>query len=289
LKEGPPLTERLFLSLPGDASPGPETDTPKDRMQALPVPPDLRCVIRQALRYQETFPDGGSVWERVLPDGAVRIVVTLAPAPTVGTLLVVGPRVSPDMVLLSGRMDGFSFALAPGWAQAVLGRPVHELADRAVPLADLWGDQALALADQLLATRHGDEGGAPLWPILRARLADRNGAAPPALLSALAGMRRRGPRSVRQVAGTLGVTERRLQQLCREHLGLGPRSLLRLRRFQRLLSSVRSVGRPDWASLALEHGYCDQAHLVREFRRITGLAPSVYHRRAISRSSKTAG
>jgi AraC-like DNA-binding protein len=70
----------------------------------------------------------------------------------------------------------------------------------------------------------------------------------------------------------LDMSERTLRRRFDESFGYGPKALdriLRYRRFQRLSSQS---GRPT-AILASEAGYADQAHLVRESRRLTGSTP----------------
>lgn len=257
-------------------------------MPPLAVPPGLRSVIDQALGYGEDFPAGTTVWERVLPDGAVRIVVDLSRPAILPRIAVLGPRTRAELVPLSGRMEGMSLTLTPAAASAVLGVPIGEIADRAVSLEEMWGAPARMLGERLHVTTGNRERGELLWAGLRARLAHRDDRAPPALLSLVATHAWQAPGGVRGLAAALGLGERRLQQLCREHLGLSPRSIGRLHRLHGLLRSLRSVARPDWAMLALDHGYCDQAHLAREFRRLTGLTPTEYRRRVISGSSKTA-
>jgi AraC-like DNA-binding protein len=36
----------------------------------------------------------------------------------------------------------------------------------------------------------------------------------------------------------------------------------------------------DWAQLAADHGYCDQAHLIDDFRDIAGITPGTYRPRS---------
>jgi transcriptional regulator GlxA family with amidase domain len=97
------------------------------------------------------------------------------------------------------------------------------------------------------------------------------------------------PRSVRAVADAIGVGERRLQQLFRAHVGLPPRTWGRLARLHQCLRLLRAHTRPAWPELALEAGFCDQSHLVNEFRGLSGLTPEQFLQRAVSGSSKTGG
>ena len=78
------------------------------------------------------------------------------------------------------------------------------------------------------------------------------------------------------MARETGLSRRRFAQLFREQVGLTPKLYCRLHRFQQVLRQIASGAPVDWADLALAGGYCDQAHLVNEFRNFSGISPSVY-------------
>ena len=276
----PSSTERLFVALPGDAGPGPETQPGTDCIRALAIPSALGGVVGQALIYRETFPAGEPMVERVLPDGALRIGIDLSgtnPAP-----LVLGPRSRPDSVPLRGRMEGLSLTIRQAAARAMLGIPVGDVTGNDVPLAELWGPVAQEFGGRLAEAGDDEARAAVLWDSLRLRMA---GAAAEPLPWLVASQVACG-QEAQIVRQGLGVSERRVQQLFREHVGLSPRSVARLSRWHRLLRRLRGVERPNWAGLAVGHGWYDQAHLIRDFRAFSGLTPTEYFSRAISGSSK---
>ncbi len=47
-------------------------------------------------------------------------------------------------------------------------------------------------------------------------------------------------------------------------------------RFQTLLQRLQIETEPDWAQLALEHGFYDQSHMVNLFQEMTGHTPTRY-------------
>jgi hypothetical protein len=57
-------------------------------------------------------------------------------------------------------------------------------------------------------------------------------------------------------------------------LGLLPKTFVR--RLQRVLGSISDPSAADWSELAAEQGYTDQAHLIRDFRDLTGFTPMAY-------------
>lgn len=275
--------QRLFVSLPGDSGPGPETHAPFAQVSELDVPADLRSVITQALIWREELAPDGQIIEHVLPDGAVRLWFDLSAIATEPVCL--GPRLDAAMVTLQGRMAGLSLAIHPAAARDLLGAPVAEVRGQAVSLSDLWGSAARAFGERIKEGPSTSFVGRTLWQELRLRLG-RSGwsgdgrTSPARLVAAL--VRGDGP-------GALGLSERRLQQLCAEHLGLSPRERRRLARWHGLLHHLRRVTRPEWATLALSHGWYDQAHMLRDFRSFAGMTPTAYRALAISGPSKTTG
>lgn len=81
---------------------------------------------------------------------------------------------------------------------------------------------------------------------------------------------------VRDVARRVGLSQRRFIQVFAAEVGLTPKLYGRVRRFQRVLALVGGVPTPDWARVAVESGYFDQSHLIRDFRAFAGLTPEEY-------------
>src|SRR5262249_12081767 len=72
---------------------------------------------------------------------------------------------------------------------------------------------------------------------------------------------------------TLYMSERSLRRRFDENFGYGPKTLERILRYQRYQRFRRASPGTRTAALAVDAGYADQAHLVRESRRLTGLTP----------------
>ncbi len=73
-----------------------------------------------------------------------------------------------------------------------------------------------------------------------------------------------------------GRFRRHLERLFINKVGIGPKRLLRLRRFQAAARALGEPGRGGLAEIALETGYSDQPHLTREFREFAGITPAAY-------------
>lgn len=285
------MNPRLFVRLDEDPLQGPESSAPPGTLRAMPVCPALQPYVSHILLYRESFAKGQEVIERVVPDGAVRLILHLGDSPATGpTLQAVGPSAAPVMVRLRGHMDGVSITLRPGAASMLLGVPAGELAGTAVPLQDLWkrgaADLLGVLAGQADDARRLDT----LQQALRRRLPHTP---PPTHHLAVHALRlltaSSGRWKVRDVAAEVGLGERRLQQLFHAHMGLPPRTWGRLARMHDCLRALRRHPGKAWADAAAEAGFYDQPHLVNEFRELCGCTPAEFRRFATSGSSKTGG
>jgi AraC-like DNA-binding protein len=161
----------------------------------------------------------------------------------------------------------------PGGAFPFFAVPADALADSHVELRELWGRDGALVRERLLETP-GAAGRLRLLEEELVRLAARPLAFDPALASALAALERGSP--VASVTARLGLTPRRFIRRFSEAVGLGPKRWQRVRRFQRVLAAVESGRELDWAQLALQCGYFDQAHLIHDFSDFSGIPPSRY-------------
>ena len=83
-------------------------------------------------------------------------------------------------------------------------------------------------------------------------------------------------RTVADVSREIGWSRRWLSHAFAEQVGITPKRYCRLVRFQHLVRELASQRSVDWASIALDGGFCDQAHLVHEFRAFSGLSPETF-------------
>jgi AraC-like DNA-binding protein len=61
-----------------------------------------------------------------------------------------------------------------------------------------------------------------------------------------------------------------------EYVGIGPKWVIRRYRLHEVTERLAAGGRVDWAALAADLGYADQAHLVRDFKQMFGEPPTRY-------------
>lgn len=164
--------------------------------------------------------------------------------------------------------------LLPGAAQALFGVSAAALAERHVPLRMLWGDSVDGLHAALAAADRPED---RLGVLERTLLAQLRPAPPlpPSVAQAIAGLDRGA--DLHLLLAAAGCSHRHFIARFRAATGLAPKRYARLRRFQRVLAQLAQDD-PDWSALACAHGYCDQAHLARDFREFAGLPGGDYRR-----------
>jgi AraC-like DNA-binding protein len=82
---------------------------------------------------------------------------------------------------------------------------------------------------------------------------------------------------IRRLADAVGASERSLRRAFRQELGIGAKAYARSVRMKNLLLTSDQIAEPDWADLALESGFSDQSHMLREIRSMTGYSASAIH------------
>jgi AraC-like DNA-binding protein len=80
---------------------------------------------------------------------------------------------------------------------------------------------------------------------------------------------------VEQLASAAGYSERTLQRLFREYVGVKPKWVLQRIRLHEAAERMAD-GDGDWAGMALDLGYFDQAHFIKAFKAVVGRSPADY-------------
>ncbi len=240
--------------------------------------PRLRRFVTAYHGYRERT--GGRLAREELPHAGVTVIVNLGPA-----LEVDGARFAsfagglyerPIPTAHAGEQAGLQLTLPAPAARMLLGLPLAELTERTVALDDLLGRAARELPERLLDLPAWRDRFALVDAFVARRL--RDAAPPPApVIHAWCRIVASGGRArVEDVAREIGWSRRHLAARVRTELGLPPKALARLVRFERVTAALRAPDPPPLAALAALAGYADQAHLTREFRGFAGRPPSAY-------------
>lgn len=198
--------------------------------------------------------------DRILPDGSFEAIFHLGePFSRSGekqhAAILVGEIRRPTIVASSRRADVFGIRFRLGGLAALTGLHARELRDQIVDLRDLLtgSERIFDAADRLTAAVSFCE---------ESRTRSRITASPQLRAAVSTLVRAHGAVRVRGLAGSVGTSERTLERLFDRHVGLGPKELARVIRFQAALRGI-------------DGGYYDDSHRIHEFRELAGATPSV--------------
>jgi AraC-like DNA-binding protein len=166
----------------------------------------------------------------------------------------------------------------PAGAFPFLGYPADDLADKHVDLETLWGYSAVRLRERLCETPSDAE----RFALLQQALMDhvfRPMEHHYAVSTGLELIGKQSGVSLRDMAAEVGLSQRRFIQVFKAEVGMAPKLFSRVQRFQSARALIhRQENFPDWPEIAMECGYFDQSHLIRDFQEFCGVSPAAYLR-----------
>jgi AraC-like DNA-binding protein len=222
--------------------------------------------------------------ERIAPTGSTVAGIVLGPpirqTPAGGpeflatTGFLIGPHDRPLVNEPTGRTDCVGVVTTPIGCRAVFGVEPAPLRGRVADLGTAWR-AAPALRVQLLSEDDADAMLDRTEAALAAGLDESDGALP-RCATAVAALESDPARSIADLAAELGISHGHLDRQFTRVVGLSPRTLARVLRVRRLLEQIDVQDRVVWTRLAADLGWYDQAHLVRDVTRHTGVPPTAY-------------
>lgn len=168
---------------------------------------------------------------------------------------------------LDGRGRVFGVGFRAGSFRPFLNAPVQSITDRSIPAAEVFAKPPerpdVATVEQMLraALPRRDP-----QAELAARIVERIAAEP-------------AVKRIDDLAREFHSGARQLQRLFAEHVGVGPKWVIRRYRLHEATERMATGERVDWAALAAELGFADQAHFVRDFTKMFGETPTRYAER----------
>ncbi len=219
--------------------------------------------------------------QRILPDGRSELILNFGesfeaevngqfvPQPR---CFVVGQITGPFLVRPRGPAKTFGIRFHPQGANQFFGLPMQELTD------------SFASVDEVSARLARE-----LMPLFDARSTEQELAVLGRVAGEVAGTAKgddrqisfavsefessNGSASISDVARQLGLSVRQFERRFIAAVGVSPKLFCRMRRFQRVLRAMEDPN-TNWVDTAIDCGYYDQPHLIRDFQQFAGKAPT---------------
>ena len=177
---------------------------------------------------------------------------------------------------LQGRGWVVGAKFRPGGFFPIYQRDVAELAERELPIVEVFGADGAALEAQVHAVK-GDASAIPfIEDLLRSRCGPLDSKVQ--FVASIVEIVRADPSIGRacELATRAGLSARGLERLFHRYVGISPKWVIRRFRVHEACERVAAGASPRWSALAHELGYSDQSHFIREFKAQVGLTPAQY-------------
>ena len=249
------------------------------------APPDDLADTVRCIWFLAAAPGAGAP-QRILPDGCAEVVFNFADrfeelgagtAHAQPAQLVVGPSSRHMLIRPTGAVDLAGVRFHPGGAAAFLTCRLAELSDRTAGLGETRSRLDHSLWERMATARTGPERRDALLAGLRRAhrpaTVDRRVVGARRLLAAA-----EGRLTMDELVRATGISARTLERLFDRTVGMPPKRLARLERFQAVLRRARHGTKTSGLrEAALAAGYFDQAHFLREFHAFAGVSPSTFY------------
>lgn len=227
---------------------------PAREIEPEPIPPDGR---------PEIIVHGGDRWAEREGAGRMRLQ---------SRTLFAGQLTRPVQVVPRGVARVAGAHLRPHGGFDLFRVPQHRFTNRIVDLQAIEPALAAALRKDVVPHEDARTMVEALAAVLQSRFTAA--VAPCAAHQGVAiAFALKGMISVSDLARASRVSDRQLERLFRQRIGISPKQFVRIVRFQEVLRATRSAPDLGWATVALEHGFYDQAHFINDFKTFVGCTP----------------
>jgi AraC-like DNA-binding protein len=257
-------------------------------------PPKLqRDLLNSNYRYQEYLPTKSlesfvaCYWtvdfnasetnklHRVIPDGCVDIIFNLRSPSFSKGAFVSGLMTKFEVITLSQDYSLFGIRFFLDTVQHFLRYPVSEFIGNHVFLEEIWGNEGLFLMENIISSTQISEIIEKVefklmkFFLLNEIKTDR------LLQTSMHYMyAHQGTISLRSLSEKLHYSERHIRRTFQKELGVSPKELLNIIRFQSLLQELYIVPQSCFTDIAVKYGYYDQPHFIKNFKSLYGIVPS---------------
>jgi AraC-like DNA-binding protein len=224
--------------------------------------------------------------ERILPDGCVELILNFGShfqeqkengeQEAQPLHFLVGQMTRPMLISPNGRVELIGVRFHPGGTRPFFPFDMQDVTNRVVELAALSCDLERKLVSRIEEARSLTSWSLKIEMLetLLAGLLRNSNHDPWVRRLAATIVERGGQVTVDDLANQAGISNRQLERRFLTEVGIGPKLLCRIVRFQQVF---RAVDRNDarWVTVAADCGYYDQAHLIRDFQQFARQTPAI--------------
>lgn len=247
---------------------------------------ELACVVKEYWTLESLESDTPSK-NIIVPDGCMKLIFhygepylhhpTTGPAVTLPKCFLIGQLTSPYMVEPTGVTGTFFVCFHPDGFLPFTPFPIKDMENKAIPLEELFGEEGLQLAQQIIDAYTTASRVAIIEAFLLERLSKESTIDQLIKRTVDMIMTANGQLSVNELSEFNNIHRRQLVRKFSSAIGLSPKQLSKTIRLQATLKQLLNNEVKNFTELAYAHEYADQAHFIKEFKEFTGLTPKAFY------------
>ncbi|UFJ39550.1 AraC family transcriptional regulator [Brevibacillus humidisoli] len=242
----------------------------KFRLTWYPPSTELSLVVERYWIVEWDLTGQEPYRQEKLPHPCVNLVVEK------GNTRIFGVEREKTSYLLQGKGKVFGIKFKPGSFYPFVQTPVSTFTDGSLSIREVFGVDGHLLEQEILSSPDAKAMVQLAENLIRRKLPgiDEN----VRLIHQIVGRAIADPEMMKvdDLSREFAVHPRTLQRLFRQYVGVSPKWVLKRYRLHEAANRVESGEVPDWRKLALDLGYYDQSHFIRDFKRMIGSSPQEY-------------
>lgn len=177
---------------------------------------------------------------------------------------------------LSEQGSVFAIKWRPGGFRGFVDFSIATLTDRKVPIEEVLGAEGTELAHSVLTERSTEKRIAILVEFFSSRRPgmDANLALIRQLMDLV--LSDRSIVRVEDLVKRTSMNERAMQRIFQDYVGVSPKWVIKRARIHEVVERIAADPQISLSDLSAELGYFDQAHFIKDFKNLIGVAPMEY-------------
>lgn len=224
--------------------------------------------------------------ERILPDGCVIVLINLGDdiqisnkqsSHTISSGCVIGPHEKYIEISNTGRRHLIGIKFRVGKSYNFLNFAVSKITNDIYELNLLLNGETNKIRKQLINCRKPNKIPAILNHFLINKIGLKSSTPIDVVDAAIDRIQIKEKRMlIKNICWEIGISNKHLITLFRENIGISPKLLHRISKFQKAINEVQNTENINWSEIVYNCHYFDQAHMINEFQHFCGATPKQY-------------
>jgi AraC-like DNA-binding protein len=165
-----------------------------------------------------------------------------------------------------------------GMAAPFFPFPMEEIRDSVVDADLVWGREFGMLRERLLEEKDVEQRFLVVEEFLVSRFSSVLKLNPCVAFAVNEMIERPDAISIARMNDKIGYSKKHFAEMFRKQIGVTPKAYLKIMRFQKAVKTIDAAENIDWATVAFDCGFYDQAHFINDFKHFSGFTPVEYSR-----------